>query len=409
MEAMEAMEAGALTVARVTAVASAAAPYDAGAPKAARAPHATDDGGLRAETADEGDDRRRYRSAMTNGRVATLQRRYDVAIGAFDGALAAKKNDPRALAEKAYARLLSGKELESARSDLTQAAANTKDPKLLSQIWFNLGLVEDDLHEGDNAQVDYWMADNAFPSPAARSKLHGKKICPVRVDYGWKAAFPEKTRVQAPSWLALWKELPSTSWDDDDAPKTDDDARRALTGKDTPASAVTFPLVITAGHAGAGRAAFVVGKSDAGLGAVAIGADVGGRCPGDVEFGVVSVRGALVHVKGRETPEGGYSYMCMHVRADGPIGPCTEAELAMDGTRVQSACAGGTATERDLVVDMQSGRVLVALERPYAETKAGTKGAITATLGDRGLALTGLDCAGTTIRLMAPGDAGAPH
>ena len=392
---------------------------DATAPKAARAAHAADDGGLRAETVDEAENRRRYRAAMTNGRVATIQHKYAAAIGAFDGALAAKKNDPRALAEKAYARLMSGKELDLARSDLEMAAANAKDPRLLSQIWFNLGLVEDDLHESDNAQVDYWMADHVFPSPAARSKLHNKKLCPIRVDRSFKAAYPEKTRVQAPGWLALWKELPSTSWDDDDVPKTDDAARKALIGKDVPAADLKFPLVVVAGHAGAARAAFVVGKSEAGLNAVAVGADVGGRCPGEVTFEVVGTRGTLVHVNGRETPEGGYSYMCTHEDAgvDGPVGPCTDAEFANDGTPVQSFCAGGTATERDVVIDIARGTVLVALERPYTENNAlrdpgsgaGRRGAITATLGDRGLALAGLDCAGTTIGLIAPADAGAPH
>ncbi len=394
-----------------TAASGSAAAVDAGAQKTAHAAHDNDDGGLRAETADEAEDRRRYRSAMTNGRIATIQRRYNAAVGAFDGALAAKKNDPRALAEKAYARLMSGKELDLARSDLEMAAANTKDPRLLSQIWFNLGMVEDELHESDNAQVDYWMADHVFPSPAARSKLKGKKICPVRTDYTFKSAFPEKTRVQAPGWLALWKELPATTWDDDNAPKTDDEACKALTGKDVAAAAVTFPVIITAGHGGAGRAAFVVGKSDTGLGAVALGADVGGRCPGDVAFEIVRTRGAIVHVNGRETPEGGYSYMCTHVDAgaDGPVGPCTDAEFANDGTPVQSFCAGGAATERDVVIDVQRGTVLVALERPYVDSKAGAKGTVTVALGDRGLTLTGLDCTGTTIPLVAPGDAGAPH
>jgi hypothetical protein len=343
---------------------------------------------------------------MTNGRLLTIQHKYVAAIPAFDAALAVKKNDPRALSEKSFARILAGKELDLARGDLEMAASNAKDPKLLSQIWFNLGLIEERLHDDDNAQVDFWMADQASPSPAARSKLKGKKLCPVRIDYAFETSYPDKRRVQAASWLALSKELPTTTWDESSAPKNDDEAVKALTGKDTPASAITFPVVVVAGYAGSARAAFVVNKTSAGLVAVAVGADVGGRCPGEVTFSIVNTQGNFAHVSGREIPEGGYSYMCTHedAGADATFGPCTDAEFANDGTPVQSFCAGGTASERDLVVDLARGEVLVAVDRP--ENKSGDKTAITATLGNKALSLSGLDCAGTTVPLTSPVDAG---
>jgi hypothetical protein len=367
-----------------------------------------EDGGPRAETPQEKLARERYRDSMTKGRTFTLAARYDQAAEAFEHALEAKPNDSRALAEMGYARLLSGKDPTAAQADLDKAAANTKDPKLLSQIFYHLGLAEEKLHETDNALTDFWVANKLAPNNAAQRKIAGKHVCPVRVDRAFTAGWPEKTTVTANGWLALSKELPATSWDNADSPKSDDEARLALAGD---GAGDTFPMMIVAGHRGQGRAAFVVSKAESGLRAVAVGAEIGGRCPGDVSFRIVSTRGNLVHVHGNETPEGGYAYMCGHTDDAGLISssaPCTDAELAADGQPKQSFCAGGTATARDVVVDTRTGKALVALERPVWSDKGSDLLTVSAALSPSGLTLDGLDCTGTTIPLTAP-DAGTTH
>ncbi len=58
----------------------------------------------------------------------------------------------------------------------------------------------------------------------------------------------------------------------------------------------------------------------------------------------------------------------------------------------QSFCAGGTPTERDVLVETKTGRI-VAVERPLLGTEIDAgEGRIVATREGRGLRVRGLDC-----------------
>ena len=78
--------------------------------------------------------------AMAKGRVATNAEDYPAAIAAFDAALAAEPHDPRALAERGYARL-EANEINAADFNLCSARDRTTDPALLGAIQHNLALI----------------------------------------------------------------------------------------------------------------------------------------------------------------------------------------------------------------------------------------------------------------------------
>jgi hypothetical protein len=132
-------------------------------------------------TAEEKAARRTYLSGMVAGRKATLAKEYPSAIAAFDQALAAKKDDPHALSERGYAKLLS-KDFAGARSDLTKALEGTDNPALEAQIYFNIGLVEENKGSADAARVAFARSNALRPSQAAKEKLEGKSKCVARID-----------------------------------------------------------------------------------------------------------------------------------------------------------------------------------------------------------------------------------
>jgi len=122
-----------------------------------------------------------FAGALKRGRSATIKKDYAAAIAAFDEALVAIPKEPRALAERGYAKLLAGDD-SGARTDLWSARGRTKDEKLGSQIWWNLGL----LYE---RQKDEYAAHDAFahayalhPTLAAKAKLGDAGTCPATVD-----------------------------------------------------------------------------------------------------------------------------------------------------------------------------------------------------------------------------------
>jgi len=163
-----------------------------------------------------------YVHAIARGRKATLAKNWTEAIAAFDEALANKPEDARALAEKGYAELLA-KNFHAAQRDL-RLASGTSDAKLAAQVWFNLGLVDEGLNQEDDALIDFWFANQLAPTNAARAKIAGRSVCPVRVDRARKPA------VHATSWLdvarALYKDQNEATRDD--APKTEAAAKAAL-------------------------------------------------------------------------------------------------------------------------------------------------------------------------------------
>lgn len=122
-----------------------------------------------------------YAAGLKKGRAETLAKRYDAAIAAFDEALKALPGDPRALSERGYAKLVAGK-TEEAKKDFTEALAATKEPKLLAQIHYNLGLVAEKLGKAEDAKVSFARSNALAPSKAAATKA-GASVCAALVSF----------------------------------------------------------------------------------------------------------------------------------------------------------------------------------------------------------------------------------
>jgi hypothetical protein len=348
------------------------APVDASvavAPDAAAAPTAKEIAASKA-----------YRAAMTRGRKATDAKEYEKANAAFEEALAAKPGDARARAEQGYAYLLNGS-LLGASEAFEMAAQGTKDRKLLSQIWFNRGLLDDKRDEPENAVVDYYIANRLSPSAAAKKKLAGKKVCPIHIEHNFALEYHDAKAVDGADWVALIKQMPFAQ----DKPATNDAALQALTGE---TAAPTLPTVVIAGESGSGRMAYLVVKRGAQMRAIPIAAEVGGRCPGSVSFGVESAKGDRVHVHGTVLLEGGYTFMCRDPKTDNRV-ECTGKDGEEQGG---SACFAGTPTEADFVIDVASGKALVVASRPMLADTDEPLGKIAITLEATGLKIAGLDC-----------------
>lgn len=337
-------------------------------------------------TADEIAKQRRVVSAIARGRKETAAKRYPAAIAAFDEAVAVNPSDARALAERGYARLLEGRDLPAAAADLHEAAALATDKKLLSQIWFNLGLVEEST-SGDNAKTDFWMANHLAPSAAARAKLGGKPVCPVRVDRSVAQGGAAKTSYAAKTWLALSRAIAKDGADD--APKTESEAVRALVGEP---AAPRAPVLVTVGAAGSGREVYLVVPRGGELRATLVGDEWGGRCPGEVAFEIAAATPGLVHVRGREREEGGYSFMCIPKDGDAEPHPCSGDEIDDPAMATQSFCAGGTATARDLLYDIGTGRMIVVDRPELGDDLDAATARVVAAVEGRGLRVRGLDC-----------------
>ena len=330
-----------------------------------------------------------YRVAMARGRKATDAKGYADAIAAFDDALKARPNDPRAYAERGFAKLLAGTDLAAASADFDHAADGTRDPKLLGMIWFNRGLTDDKLARPDAALVDYYLANQLLPSKAAAGELAGKTVCPLRVespDERSAAAF-----VDAADWLALATKLDLL--DTLDQPKTNAAARLAILGPDTKPE---LPIAVTLGSSYGGKTAYIVLARGGALRAVPVAMEVGGRCSGSVGAGVVTVQGDLVYARAAEQVGGGITAMC-HVGSgdDGVIKECTGAD---DEEHQGNACDDTGTTLRDVVLDKKSGKVLFVAEQAQPPDPDG-KGIpatdarlVQVSLGAGGLHLSGIGC-----------------
>jgi len=317
-----------------------------------------------------------YRDAMAKGRKATDTKKYPDAIARFDTALAAKPGDPRALAERGYARLLDGKDLDAASRDLDLAARATKDPKLLSMIWFNRGLVEEKRGKPDTARAAFQTANALRPTPAAAAKLAGKAACPAIV--ARDLAVFDHPPIVAADWRALYKQV-MVGAEDAEEPATVAAAIVQLTGEKAEPK---LPAVI-ATRTSVWKSAYVVWRDGGKLHAVAIGAAQGGRCPGEVSFDDVGLRGKLLHASGVEMSDGGYTFMCK--AKDGPVECTGKPGEQEDGT----ACLGGSEVQRDVVVDTAAGKVTIVVEQPNAALEANR---VAVKLADDGLQLTGQGC-----------------
>lgn len=365
------------------------APVDAGVAKPISAdaavvvqkPAAPADAGVAAVSAEDKAATKKYRVALQKGRKLTDEKKYKEAIAAFDEALVAKKGDARALSERGFARLLEGSDLEAATADFNDAASRTKDVKLLSSIWFNRGLVEEKRGVAGNAIVDFYLANQLRPTDAAKAKLAGKKVCPALVENKYEADWPDAKMVDGADWAALAAGMKPIS--EFETPKTVDEARKLLFEN---GEVPKLPALVTAGQVGSGRVVYLVVARGQALRAFPVGVDGGGRCPGSVEFEIASQRDKAIHVHGVEVVEGGMTFMCRKAGDDeGDRFECTDKP---GEESAGTACLGGSATERDLVVDTESGKV-VLVERPVPSDAAAD---VVVKLTDKGVALTGPGC-----------------
>jgi hypothetical protein len=292
-----------------------------------------------------------YRAGMRKGRKATDKKQWAEAIAGFDEALAAKQGDPRALGERGFAKLLEGKDLAAATRDFDQAASSTKDKKLLSEIWFNRGLLEEKRGNDPNAVAAFVIANTLRPTAAALEKIEGKTACPVVVSD--TLAIEEAPPASGADWLALAKTMPGA---DADTLKTKQDALEWLTGEKTEPK---LPATVTAEGDGI-IAGYLVLAGGPGLRAIPLGIAMGGRCPGSVAFEVAGADSAgKLLVTGTEQFDGGHTYMC-----EGKDDELIECTGAANEVSAGTACFGGTPTRRTVLIDQTAGKVLKVYEQP---------------------------------------------
>jgi hypothetical protein len=162
--------------------------------------------------------RKEFMAAMNKGRKATVAKEYSDAFSAFDEALTILKDNPQALAERGYAKLLA-KDYDSAEKDLLAAREKTPKPKLEGQIWYNLGLVEEGRGNLEDAQLAFAKANLLNPSKAAANKLSGKSVCTAKIERApvegqvytdWLSAFQDLTKEMDKDSLRL-EEIPTTN------------------------------------------------------------------------------------------------------------------------------------------------------------------------------------------------------
>ncbi len=317
--------------------------------------------------------RRAYVAGMREGRKATRAMDYKTAIAAFDRALAAKPNDPRALGERGYAQLLDGGDLDAAARDFDRAAGSTKDPKLLAQVWFNRGLLEDKRGNDANAVAAFVNANTLRPTKAAQAKIAGHATCPVTVRRNVDALTDAKP-VSGTDWMTLANAIPH----DGERVKTDAEAGAMLTGV---SKALTPPAtgVTTADGVKLG---WVVWKRGDTLQAVAIGEAMDGRCPGSLGVTIARTDARWIHARVEEIVEDGYALMCEDQSGD--LYECKDVDNEVEAG---TACLGGAETVRDVAIEIATGKLALVISQPetsLAEAKV--------TLTSKGLALAGRSC-----------------
>jgi hypothetical protein len=114
--------------------------------------------------------RKAYLAALDAGRKAHRAKDYPAAIRGFDAALALQPDDPRALAERGWARFQAG-QLPEAEADTLSAIARTTDRKLLGSAWYNLGRVREAQGRKDDAAKAYGVSLGFRPNDTVSARL----------------------------------------------------------------------------------------------------------------------------------------------------------------------------------------------------------------------------------------------
>jgi tetratricopeptide (TPR) repeat protein len=263
-----------------------------------------------------------YRSSLAAGRKATVDKNYTKAIEAFDAALAARPQDPRALSERGYARLLA-RDFTAAQDDFEQSARLTSDEKLLASIRYNEGLLAEARGDASAAQT-YFARSNALnPTNAARAKLKGQSKCPAEVT---------KTQVRGrfvETWKAAWANLTAAYAKEHGAegilekPTSDAEVKKLICdGGDCRGAG---PWVVTYGGPESGVRYFVATAPDNKLALVSLGTYSYSSCGGAYKAEILGA--SLYTVRSEETfyIRGGFER-----EVQGRKVPCDENEPGED-------------------------------------------------------------------------------
>lgn len=301
-----------------------------------------------------------YRKALGNGRELTRKKDYPGAIKAFDEALAAMKGDPRALAERGFARL-QAKDYKGALRDLNDAQALAPSAELEAQIWYNIGQAEEGLGHDEAARHAFVMVQNTRPTAAAAKHLIGKSQCDAQV-----VREPAPGKVY-PSWLAAWRGFEAggaAMWNDGAKPSvtTNDAAKKAICGDDCKEGA---PFVATVGDTMiAAELALVAPQSDGKLLVFHhLGDAMGGRCASSDHATIDP--GTPLHVRVTSEP---MSLMSVEVDAHGTVREC-ERERDLDTCK--EGCFIETWTERDYFFDLAAKKQILMIEQGGREAAEG--------------------------------------
>jgi hypothetical protein len=104
--------------------------------------------------------------------------------------------DARPLGERGYVKFLSGDPI-GAEKDLEAARDLGASPKIMAQIWFNLGLVREQNADSEGARSAFATSQSISPSNAAAAKIKGLSTCLAEVTNGDADLQPMKDWVQA--------------------------------------------------------------------------------------------------------------------------------------------------------------------------------------------------------------------
>jgi hypothetical protein len=164
----------------------------------------------------------RYDQLLAKGRAATGARDYDAADEAFSAAVKEIPHDARATAERGYARMLAGR-LEAARADFDAAKDAVSDRVLAGQVWFNIGLLEQQAGDAVASQYAFERSFDANPTAAAKSRLSAS-TCPVLVRR------LHQPLARAAGWLEAWRTVSEDveKLYPERRPTTDDAAKRLI-------------------------------------------------------------------------------------------------------------------------------------------------------------------------------------
>jgi len=334
--------------ASASAVTSAGAAPSVGSASASASANAAQREKKKPLSADERAKLQSYHAALSAGRKATLDKDYPAAIKAFDGALAAKPEDPRALSERGYAKLLA-RDFKSARTDLDKSARTTTDNKLRAAIAFNQGLSAESLGEAAAAQL-YFARSNALnPTKPAQTKLEGKSKCPAALTKDEvKGSFVGSWR---DAWTAMTiayaaEVFPNTV---EDKPTSDDAVKKLVCEADCKGEG---PWVVTRGNGLWGvrfLAAMAAGNK---IALVPLGAFEYFNCGGDYKSEISG--SGFVHLKAVE------SVFVRGWTKEGKDGfePCDEKAPP---ETCFSACAGAETTVEHLFMDLTKPAIVLSV------------------------------------------------